>query len=91
MLFADRLEVWNPGRLPAGLTPEDLRHEHPSLPHNPLIAHPLFLTHYIERAGSGTLDMISLCRKAGLPNPDFEQRGGQFVLRACPEIKFPNF
>lgn len=80
MLFADRLEVWNPGHLPEALTFERLRHEHPSIPHNPLISNALFLTHYIERAGSGTLDMIALCRKAGLLAPDFEQRGNQFVL-----------
>jgi len=42
MLFADRLEVWNPGELPPSLTPERLREPHPSIPHNPLIAEPLY-------------------------------------------------
>jgi len=45
-----------------------------------LIADPLFLAHYIEKAGTGTLDMIRLCRGAGLPEPEFEQRGNQFVV-----------
>jgi len=80
MLFTDRLEVWNPGELPPTLTMESLREPHPSIPHNPLIAEPLFLTHYIEKAGSGTLDMISRCRTANLPEPVFEQRAGQFVI-----------
>jgi predicted HTH transcriptional regulator len=80
MLFPDRLEVWNPGELPAGLTPDGLRREHPSIPRNPLICDPLFLAHYAEKAGTGTLDMIALCREAGLPTLDFEQRGNQFVL-----------
>ncbi len=80
MLFADRLEVWNPGELPASLTPELLRLPHASIPRNPLIADPLYLAHYIEKAGSGTLDMIALCREAGLPEPDFRQDGGQFVM-----------
>jgi predicted HTH transcriptional regulator len=79
MIFADRLEVWNPGELPAGLTPEGLRIEHPSIPRNPLICDPMYLAHYIEKAGTGTLDMIARCREAGLPEPSFEQRGGQFV------------
>ncbi len=79
MLFADRLEVWNPGTLPPGLTFDMLRTEHPSIPKNPLVCEPMFLAHYVEKAGTGTLDMIALCRKAGLPEPDFEQRGGQFV------------
>lgn len=80
MLFADRLEVWNPGELPPPLTPERLRKPHASIPRNPLIAEPLYLAHYIEKAGTGTLDMIARCREAGLPGPDFEQRAGQFVV-----------
>lgn len=79
MLFADRLEVWNPGELPPALTPAKLRVPHPSIPRNPLVSEPLFLAHYIERAGTGTLDMIARCREAGLPEPDFRQDGGQFV------------
>ena len=66
MLFADRLEVWNPGQLPPSLTPEALRSPHASIPHNPLIAEPLFLTRYVEKAGTGILDMISLCKAAGV-------------------------
>lgn len=80
MLFADRLEVWNPGELPPPLTPDLLRQPHPSIPRNPLIAEPLYLARYIEKAGSGTLDMIERCRTAGLPEPDFEQRAGQWVV-----------
>jgi predicted HTH transcriptional regulator len=80
MLFADRFEVWNPGELPPGLTTDQLREPHASLPRNPLLADPLFLAHYAERAGTGTLDMIARCREAGLPEPTFEQRGDQFVL-----------
>ena len=79
MLFTDRLEVWNPGELPPSLTPERLREPHASIPRNPLIAEPLYLARYIEKAGSGTLDMIDRCGEAGLPSPDFEERAGQFV------------
>ncbi len=80
MLFADRLEVWNPGELPPTLTLERLREPHASIPHNPLIAEPLYLAHYIEKAGTGTLDMITRCKGAGLPEPDFEQRADEFVV-----------
>ncbi len=79
ILFVDRLEIWNPGELPPPLTPERLREPHSSIPHNPLIADPLYLAHYIERAGTGTLDMVARCRDSGLPEPSFEQRAGQFV------------
>jgi len=85
MLFSDRLEVWNPGELPPPLTMEQLRLPHPSIPHNPLVADPLFLARYIEKVGSGTLDMIARCRAAGLPDPAFEQRSGQFVTTVWRE------
>jgi ATP-dependent DNA helicase RecG len=78
-LFSDRLEIWNPGELPPPLTMERLRVPHPSIPRNPLVADPLFLARYIEKAGTGTLDMIALFRDAGLPEPEFRQDGGMFV------------
>lgn len=79
-LFADRLEVWNPGALPGNLTPASLEADHPSVPCNPLLAESLYLARYIEKAGSGTQSMIRLCREAGLPAPAFEQRGDSFVV-----------
>jgi ATP-dependent DNA helicase RecG len=80
IVFADRIEVWNPGELPPGLTPELLRKPHGPIPRNPLIAEPLFRVKYVEKAGTGTTDMIADCRQAGLPEPDFEQRGPHFVV-----------
>lgn len=79
-LFTDRLEVWNPGRLPGTLTTASLRVDHPSVPNNPLLAESLYLARYIEKAGSGTQAMIELCREAGLPEPEFEQRRDSFVV-----------
>jgi len=79
IVFADRIEVWNPGELPSGLTPELLREPHGPLPHNPLIAEPLFRVKYVEKAGTGTTDMIADCLEAGLPEPDFKQHGPHFV------------
>ena len=71
MLFSEWLEVWNPGTLPPSLTLEKLRHPHGSVPGNPLLAEPLYLTQYIERMGTGTGDMIKRCRDAGLTGPEF--------------------
>ncbi len=79
IVFADRIEVWNPGELPAGLTPELLREPHGPLPRNPLIAEPLFRVKYVEKAGTGTTDMIADCLDAGLPEPSFAQHGPHFV------------
>jgi predicted HTH transcriptional regulator len=80
MLFADRLEVWNPGTLPPSLTVEMLRQPHGSFPTNPLLAEPLYLAAYIERMGTGTGDMIRRCREAGLPEPEFSVADGFRVL-----------
>ena len=71
MLFADRLEIWNPGRLPPSLTIEKLREPHGSVPANPLLARSMFLAEYSEQMGTGTLDMIRRCKEAGLPEPEF--------------------
>ena len=80
MLFADRLEVMNSGRLPPPLTAEKLRVPHQSLPGNPLLAESMYLLQYIERMGTGTVDMIRRCVEAGLPEPEFEAGAG-FVTR----------
>lgn len=76
MLFADRLEIWNPGGLPPGLTLDMLQRPHGSVPGNPLLAEPLYLAKYIERMGTGIGDMIEKCREAGLPAPRFEIKDG---------------
>lgn len=85
MLFSDRLEVRNPGRLPPPLTLEKLREPHASISGNPLLAESLYLAQYIERTGTGILDMIRRCREASLPEPEFSDTG-EFVTtvwRAC--------
>jgi len=76
MLFSDRLEVWNSGRLPPQLTLEKLRVPHGSVPRNPLLAQSMYLVEYIERMGTGTLDMIKRCVESGLPEPNFSVEDG---------------
>lgn len=79
-LFADRLEVWNPGKLPPGLTPQELREPHAPIARNALIADALYRAQYSQKAGTGTTDMIEACVAHGLPEPSFEQRGPHFVV-----------
>jgi predicted HTH transcriptional regulator len=78
-VFANRVEVWNPGTLPAPLTPESLRHPHGSIARNHRICEALFLARYIEKYGTGTLMMIRESLAHALPEPDFTQRGGEFT------------
>lgn len=79
-VFADRLEVWNPGMLPPPLTTESLRQPHGSIARNPRICEALFLARYIEKYGTGTLMMIRESLAHALPEPDFIQRGGEFTI-----------
>mgnify|MGYP002594482369 CR=1 FL=1 len=73
MLFRNRLEIWNPGQLPYGLTVQKLQGPHKSLPTNPLIADPMYWKGYIEKVGTGTEDIIEKCRDYGLKTPEFYQ------------------
>ena len=85
----DRLEVWNPGTLSPPLTLAKLRKPHGSVPCNPLLAEPLYLTKYIERMGTGTGDMIKRCRSVGLDEPEFALTDGFVVtIRRKPELAF---
>jgi len=73
-LYANRLVVWNPGQLPHGLTIAQLAQEHDSMPHNPILAHAVYMAGYIEQIGTGTTDVIDLCKQAGL-KVEFSQDG----------------
>lgn len=77
-IFDDRLEIWNPGELPEGMTVEDLRHPHESKPRNKLIANAFFLIKYIEQFGTGIQRILDDCYSQKLPVPTFEAKSGSF-------------
>lgn len=79
-IFDDRIEVWNPGRLPEGWTVEKLKEEHESIPKNPLLFKQFFWVKYVEDVGGGTIDMINECRRWGIPDPEFEDTGTSIVV-----------
>jgi len=79
-IFDDRMEFWNPGRLPEGWTVETLKEKHESIPPNPLIARHFFWIKYVEEVGTGTNKMIRWCIEWGLPEPDFEYTGTSLVV-----------
>ena len=54
-------------------------------PFNPNIAEALYLTRYAENAGSGTTDMIRLCREAGLRPPVYQYDHGGVQDSYLPE------
>ncbi|MDZ7759594.1 MAG: ATP-binding protein [Desulfovermiculus sp.] len=87
-LFDDRLEIASPGELPFGLTPEQLKKPHSSRPWNPLMANVFYRRGIIETWGRGTLKIMELLDKAGLPAPEFLNQTGSFVVTfRIPEEK----
>ncbi len=80
MLFADRLEIFNPGKLPPELSISKLKTDHGSYPANPKLAEPLYQAGYIERFGTGTGEIFRLLKDAGLPEPLFDLGEGVKVI-----------
>jgi ATP-dependent DNA helicase RecG len=88
-IFDDRLDIASTGTLPFGLTVEDLKKEHTSHPRNPLLAEVFYRRGLIERWGRGTQKIVSLCVEAGHPQPEFEERAGEVVVRFIPSGYIP--
>lgn len=72
LIYPDRLEIWNSGKLPDGWDARNLRRAHPSIPPNPDIAHFFYIRKFMERIGRGTMKLIEACRDAGIPTPTWK-------------------
>jgi len=83
-IYDDRLEITSSGPLPEGITVEELTRPHTSTPRNELIAGVFHRRGIIEQWGTGTLRMAEATEEAGLPPPEFEERGGEVVVRFRP-------
>ena len=70
-ILPSELRVTNPGGLPDGLKPADLRREHPSIPVNPDIAHIAYLRRLIDKVGRGTQKIIESCKERKLKPPQW--------------------
>ena len=68
-IYDDRVEIFNPGSFPHGMTPENITEPHGSFPYNPIIANVLFKTTYLESWGSGVHRIVDACQAQGLPSP----------------------
>ncbi|MBL8897278.1 MAG: putative DNA binding domain-containing protein [Planctomycetes bacterium] len=79
-LFDDRVEVWSPGRFPAGITPQALTAEHGSVRRNPAISEAIYRAGLIEKWGRGTNRVIEMCAAHGIPAPEFREVGEAVVV-----------
>ena len=75
-IYANRVEITNPGKLPPGYTTQTLKGIHDSIPYNPVIAEVLFRTCFLESWGSGTLRIIDACRERNIPEPVWSENAG---------------
>lgn len=51
---------------------------------NPLLADVFFRRGLIERWGRGTQKIVELCVQVGHPEPEFEERAGEVIVRFIP-------
>jgi ATP-dependent DNA helicase RecG len=79
-VYDDKINIWNEGLLPEGISVESLRHSHSSRPRNPLVADVCFKGGLIDTWGSGTIRIIETCKAAELPEPELIERDGGFLV-----------
>jgi len=79
-VYDDKINLWNEGGLPEGISLEALKCTHSSKPRNILIADVCFKGGLIDAWGRGTLRIIDTCKDAGLPEPELTERDGGFLV-----------
>ena len=80
LVYDDKINIWNDGGLPEGISVEALKRIHSSKPRNLLIADVCFKGGLIDAWGRGTLRIIDVCKEAGLPEPELTERDGGFLV-----------
>jgi ATP-dependent DNA helicase RecG len=80
-VYDDCVVITNPGGLPEGMTVDELRQKrHRSLPRNTLLAQVFYYGELLEKWGTGTSRMISLCQNHGIPEPEFSSHPDWFSV-----------
>jgi ATP-dependent DNA helicase RecG len=80
--YADRVEVYSPGRLPGHVTVENIVDERFS--RNPVLVQVLADLGFVERLGYGIDRMLRLLDQAGQPPPRFEETAAGFRVTLYP-------
>ena len=87
-VYADKLMIWNSGRLSPEWTVERLLGKHASAPFNPDVANAFFRGGQIESWGRGIERMVQACLDAGLQAPVLQlEDGGVWVTFAFAPAK----
>lgn len=83
-VYADKIYIWNPGKLPTQLTKESLLRKHASLPHNPKIADTFFKAGFIEAWGRGFEKIKDECNTFNTPMPEIEINTEGIMIKCNP-------
>lgn len=75
------------GSFPVELTPTTILLPHSSYPHNPLIAHVLYQTTYLDKWGTGVERIVQLCNNANIPTP-FYTIANRSVILTIPRVTY---
>ena len=78
---SSQINIMNEGKLPPEIPVEKLKTEHLSKPRNTLLADVFYKVGFIESWGRGTIKIMEKCQEQGLPEPDFEEEYGVFVVK----------
>ena len=80
-VFDDKIEIFNPGGLPSGITIEKLlKGKYISDARNKKVAEVFKAAGLIEKYGSGIKRILNAFKEYGLPPPDFEEMSGGFMV-----------
>jgi len=79
-VYDDKIWLWNAGKLPEGISIEQLKKPHASCLRNPLLADIFYKSGYIESWGRGTLNIIDYCTSTNLPEPEMSEEMNGFLL-----------
>jgi len=79
-VYDDKINIWNDGMLPEGISLESLKRSHSSKPRNVLIADVCFKGGLTDAWGRGTIKIIDSCKAAELPEPELIERDGGFLV-----------
>jgi len=91
-IYPGRIEIWNSGELPEGVTVERLEAGMVSVLRNPDIAQVFFLAEMMEKLGRGSLLIQAACKAQGLPPPKWSSEAGLgatlslFAPEVTPEV-----
>ena len=86
-IYPNRLEIWNSGNLPEGITVASLAKGHISILRNPDIAHVLYLRGLMEKLGRGSVMIRKACKAYKLPMPVWSvDAQGVTLTYPAPEV-----